>query len=876
MRFPRWGSAVIVVAGVQVVLSLAAPGFGRTPLLSPVLGGFFYALVLTFAGVGGFLASGGRGDPRALFLGTTYILSASAFAQVILDQVPPTGGGDLVATMRLASTVHVESFLPFFVWGFARHFPRPPARGLEVRLARLGTTVSLWAGVSLLALNLVGATLASDTESLPRLFGLLEPRPAGIYWPVLLSLTVGALASAGWRLGDAGPDARRRIRWLFAGIAVGLAPLILVNVVAWVSPTFFRFVTTPEGLQAVGIVAYPVVLTGPVITAYAVLVHRALEIRLVIRKALRYALTRYALLAVAAAPFLVAVVMLYVNRDSTLAEIVSGRLGLVLGVTFTAGLLGALLSGRLLEWVDRLFFRDQYASQRILRSLADRIREVTDIQDLGRFLTAEVERALHSRPTWLLIADRVRGVMIPTTPGLRPLRVDSGVSDLAARSGRPVRLDWSRPDSVVHTLPLEDSLWLSDAGVRLAVPLLSTSRRIVGLLCLGEKLSELPYTEEDMDLLQAIASSAALAIENRMLLTVGGPSEQAAAGPPPEELEPPARECVDCGALDDGNIVTCEACGGKTHPAGVPLVLAGKYRFLRRIGAGGMGIVYRAVDLALGREVAIKTLPRMSPRDCQRLRSEARAVASISHPSLALIYAEEFYRGVPMLVFEFLPGGDLARRLLTGPLPVGAAVALAGAIADALAFMHERRILHLDVKPSNIGFTTEGGPKLLDFGVSRVLGASSLAETELPEDLDPETLSSVRPGDPSTTITAAGRVIGTPLYMSPEALRGDVPSASFDLWGLSVTLWEALVGENPFMAPTAALVFARIGRGDVPDVREHAPHVSPELARFLSRALSPDIRLRPASAASWKSALDAALRSSRSPAGVHDPAPPVR
>jgi serine/threonine-protein kinase len=289
-----------------------------------------------------------------------------------------------------------------------------------------------------------------------------------------------------------------------------------------------------------------------------------------------------------------------------------------------------------------------------------------------------------------------------------------------------------------------------------------------------------------------------------------------------------------------------------------------------------MGVVYRAVDLALGREVAIKTLPRMSPRDCQRLRSEARAVASVSHPSLALIYAEEFYRGVPMLVFEFLPGGDLARRLRSGPLPVGAAVALAGAIANALAFMHDRRILHLDVKPSNIGFTTDGGPKLLDFGVSRVLGASSLGEAVRTEDLDPEALSSIRPETPSITITAAGRVIGTPLYMSPEALRGDIPSVSFDLWSLSVTLWEALAGENPFMAPAVALVFARIGRGDVPDLREHAPHVPPELARFLSRALSPDIRLRPASAAAWKAALDAAVRSSPPSTGRRDPAPPVR
>ena len=160
--------------------------------------------------------------------------------------------------------------------------------------------------------------------------------------------------------------------------------------------------------------------------------------------------------------------------------------------------------------------------------------------------------------------------------------------------------------------------------------------------------------------------------------------------------------------------------GGTLIVSAAPHTLRGVYRFDRRLGSGGMGVVYLARDLNLDRPVAIKTLPSVTPEQAARLRVEARAMAAVHHPNLAVIHGVETWQGTPFLIQEFLPGGTLSDRLRGGPLAIDAALRLCGTIAEALDQLHSAGIIHRDVKPSNIGFTDRDVPKLFDFGLAKL------------------------------------------------------------------------------------------------------------------------------------------------------------
>jgi serine/threonine protein kinase len=259
-----------------------------------------------------------------------------------------------------------------------------------------------------------------------------------------------------------------------------------------------------------------------------------------------------------------------------------------------------------------------------------------------------------------------------------------------------------------------------------------------------------------------------------------------------------------------------------------------------------MGVVYRARDVSLSRDVAIKVLPRVSHQAVRRLRREARAAARLIHPNLGLIFAAETWRGTPMLVLEFLDGGTLEERIACGQIPVADLVGWGIQLAGALEAAHSQGLLHRDIKPSNIGFTSRGVPKLLDFGLVRLLDetATDAAEPGLAGPFDP--LDSA--ASAMTNLTASGRVAGTAPYLSPEAVQGEPPAPGFDVWGLTITLFEALTGENPFAMSPVERAFNLILTTPLPDPRLLRPDCPEAAAAFFLKALSKSPWERPSSA----------------------------
>jgi eukaryotic-like serine/threonine-protein kinase len=227
----------------------------------------------------------------------------------------------------------------------------------------------------------------------------------------------------------------------------------------------------------------------------------------------------------------------------------------------------------------------------------------------------------------------------------------------------------------------------------------------------------------------------------------------------------------------------------------------GHYRILEKIGAGGMGEVYRALDTRLGREVAIKVLPEnfaRSPEWIARLRREAQMLAALNHPNIAALYDLMESEEGSFLVLELVPGKTLAERLQEGPPPVNEALAICRQIAEGLEAAHAKNVIHRDLKPANVKITPEGRVKLLDFGLAKSF-VSQLA------DGDQSAVATL-----TAEFTHIGAVLGTMAYMSPEQARGDPVDKRTDIWAFGCVLYETLVGTTLFAGRTRSDVLAAI------------------------------------------------------------------
>ncbi|HEX2723607.1 MAG TPA: protein kinase, partial [Gemmatimonadaceae bacterium] len=279
----------------------------------------------------------------------------------------------------------------------------------------------------------------------------------------------------------------------------------------------------------------------------------------------------------------------------------------------------------------------------------------------------------------------------------------------------------------------------------------------------------------------------------------------------------------------------------------------GRYRLVERIGAGGMGQVWRAKDANLDRDVAVKLLHRAGDeRSRARFRREALVLSRLSHPGVATIFDFDSIDGCDFLVMEYVPGGTLASRLARGPLPVEDLLRYGLAIAEGLQSAHRSGFLHRDLKPGNVVISGQDHPKILDFGVALMLGG----------------------GEDVQRITQAGMALGSVPYMSPEQLFGDADDARADIYSFGVMLFEMATGRLPFIKDRPeALMFAIINNA-APSVRSLRPEIPEALEALIEECMRKDPAHRPASADDVAATLRRLLEGTRTDE-MRQPARPV-
>ncbi len=627
---------------------------------------------------------------------------------------------------------------------------------------------------------------------------------------------------------------RRRARVLLVGTMIGVAAGAAAIARYWRNPWDDIFATRTLTVLSLAFLAVPASF------AYAILRHRLFDVSLIVRQGLRYALARRFVDAMIPTLAGILVVDVLIHRSEPVAVLVQSQWWWFTSVGATLWLVRAGRE-RWLRSLDRRFFRERYDAERLLSSIADQVSRAETFEAIAPSLTQQIDEALHP-----VFVDVVKYEPRDSTfAAVGPLRADHPVTPLPASLAvigvlsvlrKPLALSLGDTAWVRHQLPDDERRLLLEQGIELLVPVSGhqADAMPLALLVLGPRRSEEPYGQEDLELLVTIAQAVGALIErsSRDRNTLA--------------------ECERCGRCFDPGTDRCVHDNERLTTVRGSRLLNQRYRLERRLGRGGMGAVYEAVDLVLERPVAVKVIREdvIGPLDLDhRFRHEAKSAARFAHPHVVRVYdfgVDTYHR--PFLVMELLEGGTLRQRLVSGsPLGTADALLVLRGVCSALTAAHETGLIHRDLKPENIFLQRHAGqlvPKVLDFGLAKTFYRL--------EPLGP----TIAPG------TSAGVLLGTLDYMSPEQVAGDEADPAWDIWALAVIAYEMLTGVHPFRRQ---VVFA--AAAESPDL-ETAASVSPGpagptlpegLTAFFRSALSTDRGTRPGDAAVFLRACEQVL-----------------
>lgn len=487
-----------------------------------------------------------------------------------------------------------------------------------------------------------------------------------------------------------------------------------------------------------------------------------------------------------------------------------------------------------MEALDKRFFRERYNAQQLLRQTVEEIRSSRSLEEAGPRIVSRIEAALHPEFVALMVRDpsQLTFTCLASAPAgiaLPGLAADSKLMAAFRLFGKPLQISLWESGWLKQQLPHADTEFLRQARIDLMVPVSLSATGREALLALGQKKSEEPYAAQDQELLLAITNSLALLLERPASVVAGSGLE----------------ECPRCGACYDTATGKCALDGSQLAHVSIPRRLASRYRLDRRLGRGGMGAVYSALDASLDRQVALKLIREdlvASPEAGERFRREARVAASFAHPNVVTVFdfgMTEDHRA--FLVMELLEGRTLRDELREAKrLTAARTLDIMRCVCLAVDAAHRRQLIHRDLKPENIFLArSETGEtsKVLDFGIAKFVPNSTQA----------------------TTDTAGGVLVGTMSYMAPEQLRGQAVEAAWDLWALAVTTYEVLTGAQPFVGPTVAELHSSILTGRFVPLAAHLPDAPARWQEFFASALALDPKQRPNSAQAFFSELERVL-----------------
>ena len=814
----RAAQAIIAIAAIEVAAALillpwawddfrSEHGDAAAFLATLLVGHSVNAVLLLIAG---------RRERRTWLLGVYFLFKATHAPHLmlpafLLELPPPPMLPAYILAMPPATTFLLCLYLPAFLfapailWAFARECPQVQRRtrldDLALRMVPFSVAIGCAFWVTWVALLLLGRA--------GRMVVPLDLAFDG-FLAVTQLLALAAVVVVVLRAHTAPASEVRRVVLFSSGflLYIGLAAAYDIAEVFSPGHWIINYQWSPAVMVFV-LIRCP----GLVLLWYSVLAVRVPHVREVVRAGCRRLLAHPRLLWAAVVLSAAALGWMVASRPersvgAVLADPLAQALFAATGMVVLLALGRRHMLGRLDAWI----YPETGEQRHTLAVAVAGLSQAGSVRIVSRTVTRAVKRGCGSDAVLMTATDPKKHADAYQAPDsrVRSLARTSAIVHMLETVGRTLRVHSDDKTSLFPLLPAEEAAWAVETEADAIVPVPGPGGELLGVLVVGRRFDDRIVRIADLPFLEALAAAAGLAIGRLWLLRsldTGSPETG------------PAEECSVCGNVKaPGEPNGCN-CGSAYVEAEVPKLLAGKFRLTRRLGSGGMGAAYLARDIRLERNVALKTPTGRSVSGWMGLKPEAWAMADVTHPAVAQIYGLESWRGRPFLVVEYLAGGTLADRLRREPIPAPDAVSITAALADGLVAMHDSGYLHRDIKPSNIGFTSDGSPKLLDFGLAR---------------------------EPNDDAIAGG----TLRYLSPEILSGRPADEGDDVWSLCVVLYEMVSGIHPFAGDGVNEVMEQIRRQIVGGPEQPAEDFGPEarVIEFAASVLSAPRSARPVTA----------------------------